>query len=301
LNTVVMHLIEKFKIGDIVARKSYGYDIFFKVTDIKKTEKESIATLHGISYRIEADAPVNDLELQTEKRVNEYRSACFAQIESKARENNSTRYRGYPKKARYRDTSKEEAKRFIKYGKVLHLDGDKEYLETCLREYERLGLKVVGKYISEKEQAIRVYELLKEHRPDILVLTGHDGLIKGSKDLISLESYRNSKYFVNAVNEARGYDADLDSLVIFAGACQSNYDELIKAGANFASAPSRDLIHALDPVRVCQIVANTGIDKILHAKDVIENTITGKTGIGGVQTRGKCREGFPIELFERFF
>ena len=37
-----------FKIGDIVARKSYGYDIFFKVVDIKDNGKENIITLKGI-------------------------------------------------------------------------------------------------------------------------------------------------------------------------------------------------------------------------------------------------------------
>ncbi len=76
------------------------------------------------------------------------------------------------------------------------------------------------------------------------------------------------------------------------------YNEIIKAGANFASAPFRALIHALDPVRVCGKVAFTGIDKVLSAEDVIEDTITGKSGIGGVQTRGKYREGYPEEPYQ---
>ena len=100
-----------------------------------------------------------------------------------------------------------------------------------------------------------------------------------------------------AVKEARRFNSDLDCLVIFAGACQSLYNEIIKAGANFASAPFRDLIHALDPVRVCQKVAFTGVEKILTAEEVIDNTITGKSGIGGIQTRGKYREGYPAEPY----
>ena len=52
-------------VGDIVARKSYGKDIFFKVVDIKDNGKENIATLKGITYRIEADAPESDLVVQT--------------------------------------------------------------------------------------------------------------------------------------------------------------------------------------------------------------------------------------------
>jgi spore coat assembly protein len=127
--------------------------------------------------------------------------------------------------------------------------------------------------------------------------TGHDGFIKGEDSYTNIASYRNSRYFIEAVREARKYNSDMDSLVIFAGACQSLYKQIMKAGANFASAPFRDLIHALDPVRVCQKIAFTGIDKVLDAKEVIDNTITGKTGIGGVQTRGKYREGFPEEPY----
>ena len=90
---------------------------------------------------------------------------------------------------------------------------------------------------------------------------------------------------------------DLDSLVIFAGACQSLYSELLKAGANFASSPKRALIHALDPVRVCQKIAFTSIEKVVDPEVVIENTITGMEGIGGIQTRGKYREGKPQDYY----
>lgn len=53
-----------FKIGDIVTRKSYGSDIFFKIVEIKNEGGENIATLKGITYRLEADAPESDLLLQ---------------------------------------------------------------------------------------------------------------------------------------------------------------------------------------------------------------------------------------------
>jgi len=288
------------KIGDIVARKSYGCDVFFKVVGINNNENENILTLKGISYRIEADAPEGDLELQPEQKVREYRDKCCRLAESHSRDVYASRYRGYSKKAYYRDTSKDNSGKFKKPGKILHLDGDNEYLETCISEYRRLGLSVTGQFISEKEQPGRVIQLLKEHRPDILVLTGHDGYIKGSDSYTNLSNYRNSQYFIDAVKEARNYEPNLDSLVIFAGACQSLYYEIIKAGANFASAPFRDLIHALDPVRVCQKIAFTGIEKVLTPEEVIENTITGKTGIGGVQTRGKYREGFPIEPYQQY-
>ncbi len=300
MNTAVMYRMGDLKIGDIVARKSYGCDVFFKVVDIKKNEIGNVLTLKGISYRIEADAPEGDLELQPEHKVREYRDKCCRAAETHNRDVYASRYRGYSKKAYYRDTPKENSGKFQRPGKILHLDGDSEYLETCIIEYGKLGLMVNGQFISEKDQPGRVFKLLKENRPDILVLTGHDGYIKGSDSYTNLKNYRNSQYFIDAVKEARKYEPDLDSLVIFAGACQSSYYEIIKAGANFASSPFRDLIHALDPVRVCQKIAYTSIDKVLTAEEVIENTITGKTGIGGVQTRGKFREGFPIEPYQQY-
>lgn len=298
----------ELKTGDIVARKSYGYDVFFKVVDITDNGGENIVTLKGISYRIEADAPESDLELQPDNKVCEYRDRC-CRVAEKSTENRrvearytanfyAARHRGYSKKAFYRNTTNEETGRIKRPGKVLHLDGDKDYLENCLAEYRKLGLSVVGQYVPEKDQPGSVGGLLREYMPDILVLTGHDGFIKGQDSYTNVAAYRTSQYFIEAVKEARRFNSDMDGLVIFAGACQSLYNEIIKAGANYASAPFRDLIHALDPVRVCQKVAFTGIDKVLAAEEVIDNTITGKSGIGGVQTRGKYREGYPMEPYQ---
>lgn len=300
--------MSELKIGDIVARKSYGCDVFFKVTDIKDTGGEKVITIKGISYRIEADAPEADLELQTDNKVREYREKCCRLVEKhstaltdKARYTANfymPRYRVYRKKTFSRDTANEEPDIIKRPGTVLHIDGDKEYLDNCLDEYRKLAINVVGRYVPEKDQPGSVAALLKEHSPDILVLTGHDGFLKGEDSYKNVASYRNSKHFIDAVKEARRFNSDMDGLVIFAGACQSLFQEIMNAGANFASAPFRDLIHALDPVRVCQKVAFTGIDNVLDAEDVIGNTITGKTGIGGIQTRGKYRTGYPREPYQ---
>ncbi|MDU4131231.1 MAG: sporulation peptidase YabG, partial [Clostridium perfringens] len=139
--------------------------------------------------------------------------------------------------------------------------------------------------------------LVKEYNPDIVVLTGHDGVLKDSKGMLDLNNYRNSKYFIESVKILRNYNSSYDELVIFAGACQSCYESILEAGANFASSPNRVLIHCLDPVLVCERVAYTRIDEIVSIKDVIENTITGIKGVGGLQTRGKYREGYPKSLY----
>src|SRR5690606_37730066 len=120
----------------------------------------------------------------------------------------------------------------------------------CLDLYERLGVSVIGVHCNEKEMHLRIGELIDQYRPDILVITGHDAYSKTKGKKIDLNAYRHSKYFVETVKEARKKVPNLDQLVIFAGACQSHFESLIYAGANFASSPQRVNIHALDPVYI---------------------------------------------------
>ncbi|GAA0177778.1 hypothetical protein SH2C18_09450 [Clostridium sediminicola] len=44
-------------------------------------------------------------------------------------------------------------------------------------------------------------------------------------------------------------------------------------------------------------IAYTNIEKVVSVKDVIKDTVTGIDGIGGLQTRGKYREGYPKSKF----
>lgn len=108
-----------------------------------------------------------------------------------------------------------------------------------------------------------------------------------------INNYRNSYNFIKCVREARKWQPDFDSLVIFAGACQSNYEQIIKSGANYASSPARIMIHALDPVFIVEKIACSRIDIAVPIEEVIEQTITGYKGIGGVETRGKFRWAMP--------
>ena len=181
--------------------------------------------------------------------------------------------------------------------KILHVDGDESYLKLCLEQYKKNNINAVGVFVPEKEQPNEILRLLKKHKPDILVLTGHDGVIKSKNGYSDLSNYRTSKYFIDAVKVAREYEKNMDDLVIFAGACQSMYINIIKAGANFASSPFRVLIHALDPVFICKLIATSGVDKIISPEEIINATITGQKGIGGIQTRGKKRYGYPTDNF----
>jgi spore coat assembly protein len=178
-------------------------------------------------------------------------------------------------------------------GWVLHFDGDQEYREVCLRTYLQLNVPSQVFYVPEKEQPSLVCKFLKEVRPDILVLTGHDGIFKGAQDYRNLHSYRHSQYFLEAVKRARQYEPDRDALVIIAGGCQSYYEALIEAGANFASSPERVMIHVLDPVFIAEKISYTSIYERISLSSVLEWTVTGPKGMGGVQTKGKFRLGLP--------
>lgn len=59
----------ELKLGDIVARKSYGSDILFKVVDIRKDGDKQTVVLKGIYYRLEADALVSDLVVQSKTNI----------------------------------------------------------------------------------------------------------------------------------------------------------------------------------------------------------------------------------------
>ena len=102
-----------------------------------------------------------------------------------------------------------------------------------------------------------------------------------------MTTYENSINFVSAVQQARKLYPDLDSLVIIAGACQSNYEALIANGANFASSPTRDNIHLLDPIIVASIIATTSIKDYVAPKEVVNKTIS--QAMGGIETKGKAR------------
>ena len=180
-----------------------------------------------------------------------------------------------------------------KPGVILHLDGDQEYTNRCKSNYKKMGITAYTYNIPETEQYKQVYSLLQRVRPNILILTGHDAFHRRKNDIYNIDSYKNSKYYIQGVLEARRYEHNLDNLVIFAGACQSYYEAIISAGANFASAPKRVLIDMMDPLIVAQTIAYTPVDEYVPLANIISNTREGINGIGGLQTKGQLRTGMP--------
>lgn len=151
----------KLRKGDIVGRKSYGKDIVFVISNIIKYRGQEIAILKGLITRIEADSPIEDLELMEEYKVIQLLNKFEAELERIKK--NLLIKTNIPLKRTKED-----------YGKILHLDGDKKYSEKSQRFYKNIGLDVIVKNIPEKKQPQIITNLLNRYNPDILVVTGHD-------------------------------------------------------------------------------------------------------------------------------
>ncbi len=259
-----------FKVGDIVSRKSYNNDIYFKIIDISN----NIAILKGVELRLYADSELDDL-VKSSTKLNTVKSDREIINEN------------------IKSLDLDRSEYFYLPGKILHIDGDEDYLERCIKFYRNLNVKAYGLKLKEEEMADYIDQYLKEYTPDILVITGHDAYYKKKNDISNIDNYQNSGNFINAVKKARKYEKDQNKLIIISGACQSNYEELIKAGANFASSPKRINIHALDPAIIASSIALSARNKSIDLISLIGKTKYGSDGIGGIITEGTMYVGYP--------
>ena len=260
--------MDKIKKGDLVGRISYGKDIIFVV---KNTKDKKNIILEGFFERIIADSNISDLQLIDKNEILYKESLKDYEIQKQ----------------------ENRIEKNLVTGRILHLDGDKRYSEKSFKYYQKMGISAIVKNIPENKQPKMVYNLLKMYKPDILVITGHDGMFKKDYGYYDIYNYRNSKYFIATVNEAKRYEKDTNSdIVIFAGACQSYFEALMQAGANFASSPARILIDILDPLIVAKRVAVTSKDKYIRIEDLENELRDGRRGVGGT---GAWREKKKID------
>ena len=116
-------------------------------------------------------------------------------------------------------------------------------------------------------------------------------MIQKEKRYYDLYNYKNSIHFVETVKEARRYERETNNdIVIFAGACQSYFEALIMAGANFASSPARILIDFLDPLIIAEKVATTDKKIYITMKNIEKEIRDGRRGIGGIGANGKKKK-----------
>lgn len=260
-----------FKIGDLVTRKSHNNDIVFEIINI---DEEEVFYLKGINVRLYVDSYKDDL------------------VEVKSKENNDEDEKELL--SRIKNNFKlDRSDYFYLPGKILHIDGDSDYLNRCLDYYKKVGVLAVGKEIKEESISENILEWIRLYMPSIIVITGHDAYYKNNNKIHDMSSYKNSQNFVDAIKVAREYEMSHDKLIIIAGACQSNYEELIKAGANFASSPKRTNIHALDPAVIASYMALYDSGKDIDIKKVLESTKYGSDGMGGIITKGTMYIGYP--------
>lgn len=240
-------------VNDIVTRYSHHHDIMFRIYKIEN----GIAYLKGKNIRLIADALIIDL-----KKVNNVNEENIPYLDNALLRQNTVP------------------------GVILHIDGDEHYLKKAMQAYKEYNVQAIGCFINEEDIPFKIKALLLKHHPDIVVITGHDAL--EGKAPNDINSYRHSLDFVKSVLEARNYQSNKDSLVIIAGACQSYYEALLKAGANVASSPTRDNIHLLDPVIIATLISKTSVSEYAAIKEIINSTITKR--LGGIETKGVARK-----------
>lgn len=259
-----------FRIGDYVTRKSHNNDILFEIIDIN----DDIIILKGIDVRLLADSDAADL-VKCVQETDVYKNDRI--LTDKL----------------VNSIALDRSEYFYLPGRILHIDSDNNYLERCIKFYSELKVEAYGLNIDEENLEKEIIKKLNEYKPDILVITGHDAYFKNKGDKKNLDNYKNSKNFVAAVKKAREYENSQEKLIIIAGACQSNYEELIKAGANFASSPKRTNIHALDPAIIASSVSLSEKNRSIDLITMLEKTKYKTDGIGGIITNGTMYVGYP--------
>ena len=165
--------MSKFKKGDIVARVSYNKDVLFEIINIIKTSNnKKIMILKGITERIEADSPEEDLEKMDkrviEDKIKKLEDKMSSRIEKCLKD---PKYCICNAKNIFGFMQEKRSNRIINTGKILHLDGDKRYTEKSMRYYKSLGLNAIVKNVAENKQPLVIRNLLERYEPDVLVLT----------------------------------------------------------------------------------------------------------------------------------
>ena len=145
--------MSNFKIGDIVARKSYNYDVLFRIINI---HPNGIVDLVGITSRILADAEEYDLKLITKQELEirlsniekSRRSRLDRSFKNIKYKNNNYSNKFLRENTNYTIYQKE--KTYKKPGTVVHIDGDEEYCAQCKELYKKMGIRAYIFNIEER-------------------------------------------------------------------------------------------------------------------------------------------------------
>ena len=251
-----------FKVNDYVLIKNDD-----KIYQIEAIEK-NIAYLKGLTYRFQTTSLISELTVAPTHLVEKAIKKVNEIID------------------RFKISSKSRDKHQMIYGTILHIDGDKEYLISCMDLYKEMNIFANGIYLKESEIKDKIEELVLMLTPDIVVITGHD--LYNGKGFKELSNYRNTKHFMDAVRMIRKH-FNSESITIIVGACGSNFEALIASGANFSSSPKRINIHTYDPAVIAIKVATTSINQTVDFGQVLKYIENKKDAFGGIETKGKMK------------
>lgn len=250
-----------FKINDIVYIEN-NHNELYKIKDIN----DSNVLLIGYNTRNLININIDKIHLAKSEMINEEKRA------------DEQRYQ------KIITTNKTRLKRKVLYGRILHIDGDKEFLDSCLKLYKELNIYAYGLNINEKEIYSKITKIYEEITPEIVVITGHDQY--NGEDIKNLNNYENTAYFMKAIRNLRKVS---QSVIIIAGACASNFEALIASGANFASSPKRVNTHTYDPAVAAIKASTTPFDRKIDYNSIIKYIESGKDALGGIETYGTMK------------
>lgn len=254
------------QVNDFVIIKNEDARCIYKIIKITKNDNGEMCFLHGVYYRIARCEKSDNLIVVSEENMKK------AEIREKAYLHNIVK-------------QSERTKQKYILGKILHLDGDIEYLNKCLELYKELGIYAYGKCIDEDKMPSEIERLVYEVEPDVIVVTGHD--IYNNKGIKDLSNYANTMNFMKTIKKIRRIKQK--SCVVIAGACQSNFEALIASGADFASSPRRINVHTYDPAIIAVKASTTSFTKLINGDELFKYIENGKDAFSGLQTFGKMR------------
>lgn len=251
-----------FKVNDYVLIKNEPY--IYIITDIK----DGWASLKGYTYRIKTKALLDTLIKAEENEVEKEKSKS-ENIVNNFKKNSLTR----------------NNKRLL-YGTILHIDGDEEYLNSCMQLYKEMNIFANGIYLKENDIKNKIEELILKLTPDIIVITGHD--VYNGKGMKEISNYLNTSHYIDAVRCVRKH-FNADAVTIIVGACGSHFEALIASGANFSSSPKRINIHTYDPAIIAIKVATTSSNQNVDFNQTLKYIENKKDAFGGIETKGKMK------------
>ena len=103
-------MLKEIKKGEFVVRKSYNKDIIFIVDRVIKNK---IVWLTGITARLKADAPIEDVEIIEKSEILKIHDKVNKKIKEEINNSNIEK-----------NNFLKRSEKIVYTGKILHLDGD---------------------------------------------------------------------------------------------------------------------------------------------------------------------------------